>query len=291
MILPRLTISEADVAQHYDELDRFYLEIWGEHVHHGLWVSGDEPAETAVRQLVDLVAAEASIKPGERVCDIGAGYGAAAKQLAVDYGAQVTALTISPAQHEYARRHAPARVPLDYLLGDWLKNDLPADHFDAVYAIECASHMSDPKRFISEAARVLKPGGRLVVCAWVASEEPSPRDVKHLLEPICREGRLAHLSTAREYVELVERAGLTMVGFQDLSRNVRRTWTICLSRTLQRTISKASYLQYLFSRRATNRIFVVTMLRIWMAYRRGAIRYIVFRAIKPVRDGGQVVEA
>ncbi len=291
MILPRLAISEADVAQHYDELDRFYLEIWGEHVHHGLWISGDETVETAVRQLVDLVAAEADIKPDEQVCDIGAGYGAAARQLALDYGAQLTALTISPMQHEYARRHAPARVPLAYVLGDWLHNDLPTDHFDVVYAIECASHMSDPRRFISEAARVLKPGGRLVVCAWVASEEPSSREVKHLLEPICREGRLAHLSTAREYVELVEHAGLTMSGFQDLSRHVRRTWTICLSRTLRRTVSKASYLQYLFSREATNRVFLVTMLRIWLAYRRGAIRYILFRASKPIHGGGQFVEA
>lgn len=290
MILPRLSISEADIAQHYDELDRFYLEIWGEHVHHGLWVTGDESVETAVRQLVDLVAAEADVMPDARICDIGAGYGAAARQLALDYGAQVTALTISPMQHEYARRHVPSGARLEYVLGDWLHNEFPPDHFDVVYAIECASHMSDPARFISEAGRVLKPGGRLVVCAWVAAEEPSSRDVKHLLEPICREGRLAHLSTAREYVELLENARLVLSGFQDLSRHVRKTWTICLRRTLSRTMSRASYMQYLLSRRATNRIFLVTMLRIWMAYRRGAIRYILFRATKPP-VGGQYVEA
>lgn len=291
MILPRSSISEADVARHYDELDQFYLEVWGEHVHHGLWISGDESAETAVRQLVDLVAAEADIKPDERVCDIGAGYGAAARQLVLDYGARVTALTISPMQHEYARRHAHEGENLQYVLGDWLENNLPDEHFDVVYAIECASHMSDPKRFIAEAARVLKPGGRVVVCAWVAAEEPSTRDIKHLLEPICREGRLAHLSTAREYVELVEDAGLLLSGFQDLSRHVRKTWAICLSRTLRRTVSRVSYLRFLLSAKAENRVFLFTMVRIWLAYRRGAIRYILFRASKPVQSGGQFVEA
>ena len=290
MILPRISITQADVARHYDELDRFYLDIWGEHVHHGLWVSGNESADTAVRQLVDLVAAEADVKFDERVCDIGAGYGAAARQLALDYGAKVTALTISPMQHEYALRHAPENQQIEFVLGDWLHNQLPDDHFDVVYAIECASHMSDPMLFISEAGRVLKPGGRLVVCAWVASQELSPREVKHLVEPICREGRLAHLSTAREYVELIEKAGLRFSGFQDLSRHVQRTWSITLFRTLRRLVSKTEYFRFLFSGKTTNRIFLITMFRIWLAYRRGAIRYILFRATKPA-GGGQYVEA
>ncbi len=290
MILPRTSISESDVARHYDELDRFYLDVWGEHVHHGLWVSGDETAETAVRQLVDLVVAEAGVKFGERVCDIGAGYGAAARQLALDYGAKVTALTISPMQHEYARRHAPEDQQIQYVLGDWLHNDLPDDHFDVVYAIECASHMSDPKLFVSEARRVLKPGGRLIICAWVAAQELSSHEVKHLIEPICREGQLAHLSTAREYVELIEGADLRLSRFQDLSRHVRKTWTICLSRTIHHIFTKAEYIRFLLSRRAKNRIFLLTMCRIWLAYRRGAIRYILFRAWKPSNGGGQFAE-
>ena len=291
MILPGRQISEQDVARHYDELDRFYLDVWGEHIHHGLWVTGNESADAAVRQMVDLVAAEAGIRSDDSVCDIGAGYGAAARQIAMDYGAHVTALTISPAQHEYAHRHAPAGGNLRYILGDWLQNDLPSEEFDAVYAIECASHMADPRRFVAEAARVLAPSGRLVVCAWVASERASPRNVRHLLEPICREGRLAHLSTAREYVELIEDAGLDLSNFEDLSRNVRKTWPICLSRTVRRIVWKPQYLRYLLSRRATNRIFLITMFRIWLAYRAGVIRYILFRATKPANTGGQAVEA
>lgn len=291
MIVPGRIISEQDVARHYDELDRFYLDVWGEHIHHGLWISGNESAETAVRQLVDLVAVEAGIKADAKVCDVGAGYGAAARQIAIDYCANVTALTLSPAQHEYARRHAPASGNLQYILGDWLQNELPSEEYDAVYAIECASHMADPQRFVSEAARVLRPGGRLVVCAWVAAEQTSPRNVRHLLEPICREGRLTHLSTAREYVELLEEAGLDLSNFEDLSRRVRRTWPICLTRTIRRSFWKPQYIRYLMSRGATNRIFLITMLRIWLAYRAGVIRYILFRATKPSHHGGQTVEA
>ena len=31
-------------ASHYDDLDQFYREIWGEHVHHGVWFTGKESA-------------------------------------------------------------------------------------------------------------------------------------------------------------------------------------------------------------------------------------------------------
>ena len=41
-----------DVAGHYDELDPFYRRLWGEHIHHGLWVHGRETAEQAVVQLI-----------------------------------------------------------------------------------------------------------------------------------------------------------------------------------------------------------------------------------------------
>jgi tocopherol O-methyltransferase len=73
------TADSATIADHYDELDFFYREIWGEHVHHGLWISGDEDSDQAVVQLVQLVAEKAEITSGADVCDIGSGYGAAAR--------------------------------------------------------------------------------------------------------------------------------------------------------------------------------------------------------------------
>src|SRR5688500_7725086 len=42
MIYPNSRQDAADVALHYDQLDAVYRQIWGEHVHHGLWQSGRE---------------------------------------------------------------------------------------------------------------------------------------------------------------------------------------------------------------------------------------------------------
>jgi tocopherol O-methyltransferase len=284
MIVPNTTQTRGDVSRHYDELDDFYREIWGEHVHHGLWVTGRESHRTAVRQLVDVVAAEAEIDAGDDVLDVGSGYGAAARQIALDYDAHVTAITISPAQHGYAlARVLPAHNP-SYLLGDWMQNDLPAERFDAVYAIECASHLHDVGHFMREAVRVLRPGGRVVVCAWTASEQVSPRNVRYLLEPICREGRLAHLSTATEYVDAMEKAGALLTEFRDLTSRVYRTWPVAIRRTARALLTHPHFLRYLLDARSGQRVFLLTMFRIWLAYRLGAMRYCLLKGYRPRDD-------
>jgi len=196
MIASKTRLDSATVALHYDELDHFYREIWGEHVHHGLWITGRERPEQAVIQLVDLVAREGCIRQGVRVCDVGCGYGATARMLARDHGAVVTALTVSPAQYHFACSKDPESQNPHYLLCDWLKNDLPAESFDVVISIESSEHMTDKPAFFAGAHRVLRPGGRFVICAWLAREAASELENRVLLEPVCREGRMPSMGTA-----------------------------------------------------------------------------------------------
>src|SRR3982074_314825 len=107
MIVSEQPVSEAAIADHYDELDPFYRDIWGQHVHHGLWVQGDETPEEAVRKLVELAAQKANISRGERLMDIRCGYGASARLLDEIYEAAVSAFSISAVQSSFAQSTAP----------------------------------------------------------------------------------------------------------------------------------------------------------------------------------------
>jgi tocopherol O-methyltransferase len=278
MIVPRKPLIVGAVADHYEELDRLYREIWGEHVHHGLWRTGRETPLEAVEQLVELVAERANIQCGDAVCDIGSGYGATARYIAAKYRARVTALTIVPAQYDYARATDPLDDNPRYLLRDWLTNDLPGASFDAAYAIESTEHMQDKARAFAEAFRVLKPGGRLAICAWIASGDPRPWERRHLLEPICSEGRLPGMGTEGDYRQLLEEAGFEVEAVSDVTREVRGTWGICLNRAIGRFFSDRSARGFLLSEASRNRVFLLTMGRIWLAYRTGAMRYLVFQA-------------
>ena len=273
MIYPDTAQTAADVAGHYDELDPIYRSVWGEHVHHGLWTSGRESPAEAVDALADLVGDRLAPEAGQQLVDIGCGYGATAARLAERHGVHVTGLTLSLAQHRLA---AARPGPLAFHVRDWLDNRLPDAAFDHGYAIESSEHMVDKPLFFAEAHRVLKPGGRLVVCAWLAAPEPTPWQVKHLLEPICREGRLPSMGSRADYEAMARAAGFEVAGYEDLSARVAKTWTLCLRGFARRLVTDRETRRLAFARATRNRLFMLSLPRLIWAYRTGAMRYGIF---------------
>ena len=274
MIVPNADQTSAAVALHYDELDPFYREIWGNHVHHGFWETGKETSEEAADALASLVAERLDLKPGQAVCDIGCGYGETARLFASRYGVSIEGVTISENQLRLAAAHSMPGVSIS--LCDWLQNSFPDRHFDCAYAIESTEHMGDKRRFFSEAFRVLRPGGHLVVCAWLAKTGASWLEERLLLEPICRYGRLPGMGTEEEYRALASDAGFDLLAAEDISANVRRTWTICIERSTAKLFSDPRYRHFLFTARAGNKVFALTLFLILAAYATGAMRYCVF---------------
>lgn len=275
-IMPRTAQTAADVRGHYDELDRAYRELWGDHIHHGYWRTGRESQEEAVETLVDLVADRLALAPGMAICDIGCGYGASGAYLAERHGVAVTGFTISSAQAQVAANRRPAAGAFTCFERDWMASGLPDSCFDRAFAIESSEHMPDKAAFFGETARTLRLGGRLVVCAWLARDAPSRWQVDHLLEPICREGRLPGMGTRRDYESLARDAGFVSLGFDDISRRVRRTWSICARRLAFRLATDGHYRQLLANPETRNRIFALTIFRLILALRTGAMRYGVF---------------
>ena len=275
----------AAVGSHYDRLDRLQREIWGEHVHHGLWRTRRDTPEQATRTLVDIVAARAQIASGMRVTDIGCGYGATARILARERGAHVTGITISQAQFWYAdanNTEPDEKVPkVQFVLGDWLNNDLPSESQDALIAIESTEHMADKARVYQEAFRVLKPGGRIVVCALTAAAGTTPWQRRHVIEPLCREASLAGVDREEDHVRWMTEAGLSVTARDDVSTRVSPTWSRCARRALWMLFTRPGKLRRLMKDSPGARGFARALPRVWLGYRNGALRYVIYCACRP----------
>lgn len=79
---------------------------------------------------------------------------------------------------------------------------------------------------------------------------------------------------------MATQAGFVEQDYEDISRQVRRTWTICLTRLARKLISDRSYWRLLLSRRTRNRSFILSLPRLIAAYRTGAMRYGVFTFVR-----------
>lgn len=281
MIVPDISQNAVAVADHYDELDPIYRRVWGEHVHHGLWTTGRETPGEAVESLVDTVGHRLGLRPGQVCVDIGCGYGSTARRLALTRGVRVTGFTLSTEQARYAAAHAAPEV--DIQVRDWLVNGLADASADAAWAIESSEHMVDKPRFFAEAHRVLSPGGRFVICAWLAETGASGWKVRHLLEPICREGRLPSMGTREEYEEMARQAGFTVTGYEDVSGRVARTWPICAGRLVKALFTDRGTRRLALG--ARNRNSFLGIPRMILAYRTGAMRYGIFTLTKAGENG------
>ena len=224
MGIPRVN-EKRKIIEHYDVFSPYYYSLWGEHIHHGYWLRGDESKETAQIQLIEHLAQLADIKNGLRILDIGCGFGGSSLYLAKKYGASTTGITISPVQVQMAREAAAkANVDARFLLMDAEDMHL-AQQFDVLWSVESISHYQDPRKFFASAAKLLKPGGCFALTDWFRKEDISPADKKKFIEPI-EKGMMVELRGMNDYSDFLVSSGLQVVHRQDLTLNCAKSWDI-----------------------------------------------------------------
>jgi cyclopropane-fatty-acyl-phospholipid synthase len=160
--------SRRNIRAHYDVGNEFYsLFLDREMLYSSAYFQTPEDTlEEAQRHKIELICRKLRIQPGERILEIGCGWGAFAMYAARNFSAYVTAVTISPAQYAYATERlrrtdvAPGRVRL--LLQDYRELE---GKFDKIVSIEMfeAVGLSRYDEFFGACDRLLAPGGSLLM--------------------------------------------------------------------------------------------------------------------------------
>ncbi len=125
-----------------------------------------ELAEPHNRPLFEAVLHAASVGPGTRLLDVGCGSGLTLV-LAQERGAIPVGLDISPGLLGIARERLPEAVLRE---GDMEFLPFDDDSFDAVTGVNAFQFAGDPQQALREAARVTRPGGRVVASLFAAPE-------------------------------------------------------------------------------------------------------------------------
>jgi SAM-dependent methyltransferase len=133
-----------------------------------LWARGDYPA-VASRRIAEVgrsTVGTAGISEGDDVLDVACGAGNVTIP-AAQTGATVTGLDITPELLEAGRRAASdAGVEIEWVEGDAQQLPFEDESFDVVTSVFGCMFAPDHQEAASEIARVLRPGGRMAICAW-----------------------------------------------------------------------------------------------------------------------------
>lgn len=121
------------------------------------------------------------IRPGDRVLDVACGLGYGSHILyAASQASSVLGVDLSDFGIAYANAHYGHGSAIEFRVGDAQALDLIPDHsIDFIAAFETIEHVPDPMAYLSELKRVLKPSGRVMVCApnyWAdeTGKDPNP---------------------------------------------------------------------------------------------------------------------
>ncbi|MDQ2904659.1 MAG: methyltransferase domain-containing protein [Chloroflexota bacterium] len=135
------------------------------------------------RELRQRTATLARIQAGEQVLDVGCGTGTLVLEVARHVGPAGRVAGIDPGTQQIARARAKAarrHVPIEFQTGVIEQLPFPDQTFDVVLSTLMMHHLPAPlkRQGLAEIARVLKPGGRLVIADFKPKEERQGRAVR-----------------------------------------------------------------------------------------------------------------
>lgn len=157
------------ISHHYDVGNDFYELVLGPSmVYSCAYWEAPEPdgtLERAQRDKLDLVCRKLALRPGQRLLDVGCGWGSMAVHAAREYGVSVVGVTLSHEQAAYARKRVAEEGLTDRIeirVQDY--RDVDDGPYDAISSIGMAEHVGAERylEYAEDLLKLLRPGGRLL---------------------------------------------------------------------------------------------------------------------------------
>jgi cyclopropane-fatty-acyl-phospholipid synthase len=157
----------AAVRYHYDVGNEFFALFLDRSMTYScaLFSRGARTLEEAQEAKLGLVARKLALEPGQRLLDVGCGWGSFAIHAARELGVSVLGVTLSPEQAELARKRVSEAGVADRVeirVADY--RELREPPFDAIASIGMVEHVGESRidEYARRLASLLRPGGRLL---------------------------------------------------------------------------------------------------------------------------------
>jgi len=207
-----------DIVDYYVGSEIAYKEGWdltkSMAIHYGYY---DDKVGSFTQALVrtnEVMSEVADIKESDFVLDAGCGVGGSCIYLSQQIGCDTTGITLTPRQVELAQNNAEKYNVADkttFEVKDYTDTNFPNNSFDVVWALESVCHAIRKEDFISEAYRLLKPGGRLIMADYFMAKENLTEQDQVVLDNWFEGWSLPHLDTIDRLKNQIETLNMRIV--------------------------------------------------------------------------------
>jgi cyclopropane-fatty-acyl-phospholipid synthase len=225
------------VRHHYDVSNEFFSLFLDQSMTYScaIFSRGAETLEQAQEEKLETVARKLELKEGDRVLDVGCGWGSFPLWAARKHGASVVGITLSPPQAERARQRAEDAGVADRVeirVMDY--RDLAGERFDAIASIGMVEHVGEAQIdvYARTLAGLLGPGGRLLNHGIARLRHSDPEAGPFSERYVFPDAEPLHLSRV---LLALERAGFVtrhVEGFGDDYAETLRHWASRLDENL-----------------------------------------------------------
>jgi cyclopropane-fatty-acyl-phospholipid synthase len=280
------------VRHHYDVSTGFYRLVLGPSLVYSCayWAQQGETLEEAQTRKLDLVCRKLDLQPGERLLDVGCGWGSLLLHAAAHYGVRAVGITLSASQAAEARRRAAEAGLTDRVevrVADY--RELDDGPYDKIASVGMVEHVgvSLLETYARQAARLLRPGGRILNHGIVRLRPKPHSERSFIARYVFPDGELHPLS---EVIVALEHAGLEVRDVEALREHyplTLRAWSRNLARHRREAIAHAGA--------ERERVWRLYMAGSALAFARGEIGVFQTLAVRPgaahglplVRDFGE----
>lgn len=205
--------------QYYEDNYEDYEQGWSkDHIHYGFWFDDTRTHDESLINHTKEVLRYLDIKPGNRVLDAGCGSGGSSRYIVENYGVETIGVMLSPtllaAANELSKNTCNNHL-LSFYQKDYTDSGFDDESFDRIFSIESVCQEPNKEKFISEACRMLRKNGKLVVADFYLLRNDLDEKELRSYREWCDGWFIPELALKEAFYEMLNHQGFINITYHD----------------------------------------------------------------------------